>query len=149
MTTEETCSRGRDARHCCASDAHARIDAEATGWRRGQLLADMYDMTVDRRVIAVARALGIDPHELDDEIQERGWEYHDRGIERQIAQGALNLLPDGHAGPATFYVPVEMLAGGRLSDAVMLCQRAGIINAEYGVLLLPDTADPDGKMPAS
>lgn len=150
MTTEEACSQGRDVRYCCASDTYARIDAETAGrWDRGYEMAAMHDMAVDERVITVARALGLDPHALDDDIQGRGWEYHDRGIEQQIAQAALNLLPDPYVGPTTFYVPVEMLADDRLSLAVGLCQRAGIIDAEHGVLLLPDTLDPDGKTPAS
>lgn len=148
MTDEETCSQGRDVRYCCASDTHARIDREATGWRHGQLLADAYDLALDSRVIAVARALGIDPHALDDDVQGRGWEYHDREIERAIAQGLLNLLPSSYEGPDTFYVPASMIADDRLSAAIYLCQQAGVIDAEHGVLLLPREMDP-GKTPTS
>lgn len=91
--THEEYSQGRDVKFCCAIDAYANIETAAgTGWDRGQRLSDSYDLAVDGRVIAVARALGIDPHALDDNVQDRGWEYHDRGIERAIAQGVYALL---------------------------------------------------------
>lgn len=93
-THEETCSQGRDATSCCASYALQRIEQDGAS-RHGYWLAEMLDGLVDGRVIAVARAIGLDPHALDDNVQGRGWEYHDRGIERAIVQGAYALLhPD-------------------------------------------------------
>lgn len=94
--THEECTEGNDVQFCCGTDAYANIETRAgNGWDRGYKLADAHDLAVDGRVIAVARALGLDPHALDDNVQDRGWEYHDRDIERAIAQGAYALLhPD-------------------------------------------------------
>jgi len=89
----ETCSQGRDVNFCCSADTNRNIDAACgDGPNRGWALSEMYEGAVDDRIIAVARALGIDPHALDDNVQDRGWEYHDTGIQRAIAQGAYALL---------------------------------------------------------
>jgi hypothetical protein len=85
------CSEGRDPKYCCKWDAFLNIEQEGSK-HHGYWLAEMLEAMVDHRVILVARALGLDPHALDDNIQGRGWEYHDSGIERAIVQGAYALL---------------------------------------------------------
>lgn len=47
---------------------------------------------LDNRILMVAYALGIDPHILDDTVQEDGWEYHNGGVECKIAHTAWRLL---------------------------------------------------------
>lgn len=93
----ETCSRGNERATCCHPQAVDNLRA---------VYGDMwthYWREFDDRVAVIADALGLDPHALDDNIQDRGWEYHDSGIQRAIAQGAYALLhpddtdPDGPA----------------------------------------------------
>lgn len=88
-TPSDPCSRGNERATSCHPRAVDNLRA---------LYGDMWPhhwTEFDGRVAAVADALGLDPHALDDNIQDRGWEYHDTGIQRAIAQGAYALLhPD-------------------------------------------------------
>lgn len=96
--THETavkCSAGRERAICCSPRAIDNLrERHGNAWV-------YYWHEFSDIVAVVADALGIDPHALDDHVQDRGWEYHDRGIERAIVQGAYALLhpedndPDG------------------------------------------------------
>lgn len=86
----ELCSRGNIKKLCCVPEVELVANyREAYGAHWVYCFNDCHP---DDRIVRVAQSLGLDPHDLDDEVQDRGWEYHDTGIEVAIAQGAAKLL---------------------------------------------------------
>lgn len=86
----ELCSRGNIKKLCCVPEVELVANyREAYGAHWIYYFDDGY---VDDRIVQVARSLGLDPHDLLDDVQDRGWEYHDKGMNLAIAQGAVKLL---------------------------------------------------------
>ena len=86
----ELCSRGNVKKLCCVPETELVANhREAYGAHWVYYFNDGY---VDDRIVQVAHALGLDPHDLDDDVRDRGWEYHDARMELAIAQGAATLL---------------------------------------------------------
>lgn len=73
MVDVERCPRTQKPKHLCCT-GHP--------WRDNQAID--YGEPVPQLVIMLARAHNLDPHELLDRVEDRGWETHDKGFHEQV-----------------------------------------------------------------
>lgn len=82
------CSRGNVKRHCCHGDVIENLKADyGARW-----VYYFNDSTMPPELVALAEICGLDPHDMDDDFQKRGWEYHDKGAFVQFLYAAINVL---------------------------------------------------------
>jgi len=77
---------------CPRTNKPRRLCCQGRPWR-DMTLADLmrYDEPLPQIVVDSAALHALDPHTLMDDIEDRGWETHDRGFDKEVLLTARRL----------------------------------------------------------
>ena len=80
---------------CPRTNKPRRLCCQGRPWRDMTLMDMMrYDEPLPQIVIDAALRHSLDPHAVMDDVEDRGWETHDRGFDEQVIIGAERLAED-------------------------------------------------------